>query len=368
MDDSIGREPACPRSSPTRSEADDIPTELEAAKLKLTYLITAGSYAAAPPIAARLLEQYSQLANSDAGVGRSLAALRTLQAVAIARSSEERTELESARQILRGVVNEESKAGVSYYTLAAIELAALESRRGHPHEAERVLDRLERTPLSQGRSDASLGVLRTRVAARRFEVARVLFPRDAEQRKEATSALRQELAKLIEAWRELDEIPGGVGFLSYHEWLRILSVLVDETLASGPEGATLALDIVLEADACSTVAQRLGASASRSEDILRDCRETGTAVVVLLPTPSLTHRFVVEPAGISHEYVADAQTLKRLSAPIVESLLIEPVEAIGTDPTDAVAEDKQALAVELIPSSIRDTPERFSGVTFWGWA
>lgn len=279
------------------------------------------------------------------------------RAVAISQSKTDVESLRKADAILAQLIGSEEALTHGLRMIAAVESAALALKVGEPERALATLDAVER----EYGDRVTSRLFRNRLAVRRLEVAIALG--DDQLRLRATRELQSTMDGLLASWGELDLVPGGVGFLHYEERRHALSLLVGSILDDGAPGATArALDQILRADAHSTLARTIGAPAATSQQLVELCRRENAAVVVLLTTHAVTHRFFVSPSGVEHDHCANEEMLERRIVRSGRALARIPKAGVVEAAFIDIDGDLAFLSGELLPKAIRAGAEGFSSV------
>lgn len=234
----------------------------------------------------------------------------------------------------------------------AIDSLALLHARGRTQEAREGLLTLDLNGATNGSSHdtatSESPLLALRLAALRFEVTESLSASKALA--PARHELHRAYRELLEVWRDVALEPSGVGFLEFNGRRRALHTVLESVLASKNGTATEALSFVLAADSCSTIARRLNANLVSAEDLVELTRDSGASLVYLVPTPEVTHRFLVSTHGVEHERLeGEAEFIERFR-PLLRELRRRP--SVGNSwPSRAIQPQLEWLSRRLVPAS-----------------
>ncbi|MEM9801834.1 MAG: CHAT domain-containing protein [Planctomycetota bacterium] len=335
--------------------------KLSATTHRVRYLLEAGEYAAVRAIVEPIVEYYDSRDEVDWLVQRELRSLMVLDAIAGGYISDEPDALREAEAQMRSALDGESMAPAENVLLYRIQLASLTIRTGDLEAAQRELDRLIEGLDPEGIYADSL--FRARVEARQLELAIAMHAYGSPERIEAARALERRLDDLVDSWRAID-VPGGVGFLHFPEWLHIVSLLIDETLDGSPESNARALDLALAVDGCASIPSQRGALSLRAEELVRACGETSSAVVAYIPSRTSTHCFLVDASGVHHTRMKSTGELEATLAELQRSLRRPPTGDTSSWLPPPLARAVEDLSRTLVPDAIREDPTAFTSIHF----
>ncbi|MEM6566862.1 MAG: hypothetical protein AAF957_00535, partial [Planctomycetota bacterium] len=323
-----------------------------------SFMAASGNYESARGMLGSAVDEYPPHEAWTRRGKRLIQDLKLAESIAILRTANQKDEelLGRAETWLAELTGETGPLESTRRMVAAVERADLLLRLDRADEARELLE-----DSADGlREDARSTVFEMRFAERRYDVARALG--DEELREAAAEDLSRAVEGMFESWSELDLLPGGVGFLHYGGRRRTIALLVDEILRDEENGKEDALDLVLRADSFATLARRLGAPTVTSARLQAFCKRSDSAVVVLLTSRDVTHRFLVTASGVSHAWCAGAEELEPLlesAARIVGSPAVEAISKTGDGPLEL-------LAQTFLPDEILKDPARFSCIHFAG--
>lgn len=188
--------------------------------------------------------------------------------------------------------------------------------------------------------------------------ARLRLEHPPESEAEPLEATRDALAAAFEerrqSWLASELRPGGYGFLQYVEVRALASELVrlELALAPGPSGVARALERVLAAGGCTTLARRIGAPPVGAE-AARAALAPGHALLVYFPAPERTHLFVVDRERVEHVELEPRDVIEQARAKVVAKLRRPLARGAARWETEQRAEAICELSRLLIPGNAR---------------
>jgi CHAT domain-containing protein/tetratricopeptide (TPR) repeat protein len=234
----------------------------------------------------------------------------------------------------------------------AIDRIALLHARGRTDEALESLRALDWGRVanysSPDTATSESPLLALRLAALRFQVTKDLGEtRDLEA---ASTNLHRAYELLLEIWRSVALDSSGIGFLEFFERRRALHVVLESVLGPEDGAESRALSFVLAADSCSTIARRLGEDATTVDQVVELVSAADATLVYLVPTPEVTHRFIVTARGVVHQRLEGEAEFSENFRPVLRELRRRPSQNSAW-PSMAIQPQLQWLSERLVPKT-----------------
>lgn len=245
-----------------------------------------------------------------------------------------------------------------YATMARAELAMLRLQRGDPVAAAAA----ELGPDRQ----AALGSLPDwSLAARaRCELARG-SPAATSELVAVHAALLQQHRFLLRQWRATPVFSDGVAFLQWSVRRELLVCLCACELALGGDGAaTRCLGYLLEADACGSLARRLGAPAGDPATLLQRALPPNGLLVWFLPAPRGSLALLAQAGSVRAIPLPGDIPLRGLVRELRQSVRDETVLGFGW--REALATRTAPLATWVFPPALREALAATRRITILG--
>lgn len=246
----------------------------------------------------------------------------------------------------------------SYATLARAELAMLRLQRGDPVEAAA-------TELGPDRQAALASLPDWSLAARaRCELARGNTTA-SDELVAVHAALLQRHTFLLRQWRATPVQSDGVAFLQWSVRRELLVCLCACELALGGDGAaTRCLGYLLEADACGSLARRLGAPAGDPATLLQRALPPNGLLVWFLPAPRGSLALLAEADSVRAITLPSDVPLRKLVRELRQSVRDETV--LGDDWAQEFAARTAPLAAWAFAPALREALARTRRITILG--
>ncbi|MFK7740285.1 MAG: CHAT domain-containing protein [Planctomycetota bacterium] len=169
----------------------------------------------------------------------------------------------------------------------------------------------------------------------------------AEQRR-LVGVLRALLAKRIDSWRRLAELPDAVGHLRFGTRLRVLGELV--TAIADLDGPSAALQPVLDVQRCTQLADARGAQPLDVSALQRRL-PVGTGVLVYAVVWQSSHLFLVDRDGVSHHRLTGMRRLREGSRALQAELAALDGLDVGQEELADVRDVSRGLCRQLLPDA-----------------